>query len=332
MTDELQVERVRGFSFEYHAIYEISKSPSMPAPLWLAVLSRDIRKLPPAPLKRGPSAVDGSSGTLSAARASSSNSVQGVTDSATAVETSRSDSVTPGEELLQAPPIRSFRRKKRRRAHVPERAPTLEPRGWNEFDHPEDGEDGGEAYTVSFDPNEVNAFDRFFERVARVFKRRRSQTSEEREALLTRSPSSAGDDPSSSEDEENATVTRPKRGYGTLPRLSISGQHRASTSRSTVPATPRKPVLSALTSICLASSVAILVLAYVLATTGKRKLAKEVNAGIIFAVASSLILAIIGFASLLREQETVWTAWALAVVVLIVDAVGSGGLLAWMLG
>lgn len=76
----------------------------------------------------------------------------------------------------------------------------------------------------------------------------------------------------------------------------------------------------------------ILVVAYILAMTGKHKLARQVEAGVLFSIVSSLIFAVIGVVSLLGQRGLGWIPWTVAIGVLTIDAVGAGGLLAWMLG
>ena len=51
----------------------------------------------------------------------------------------------------------------------------------------------------------------------------------------------------------------------------------------------------------------------------------------LFAVGTSLLFAVAGSAGLLRSTEVASWAWAAGVAVIVVDAVGSAGLLAWML-
>ena len=197
---------MRGFSFEYHGTWEMCRSPTIPSPFWVPILSRDIRKLPPPATKYPSTTAEGASGARSATQSSSRGSLQFVTDSTTAVETTRSDSVTFHEEL-DAPPLRSFR-KKRRRAYPPQPAeqPEQQPQQkyWSEYDHPEDGSDaGGDAYVIYIDPNAKSALDRLFDKIGRIFYGRKKF---EHEALLT--PSSHDNDIfSSSEDDENLSST-----------------------------------------------------------------------------------------------------------------------------
>ncbi|KAK4549662.1 hypothetical protein LTR36_004963 [Oleoguttula mirabilis] len=309
------VERIPGFSMEYHAIWETHRgSPKIAAPFWLPVLSRDIRKLPPPAIPRNSSSAD--------ATPPSRGSVTGVTDSTTAVETTCSDSVIPEE--MDVPPARSFRKKRKRAYPPPPQQP--EQRYWSEYDHPEDGsDDAGDAYVIYIDPNEKSTLESLFERLGSLFGRSRP---EGEDGLLTEA-SSAKDDESSSDEAATPAATPRQRSYGTI--------RRASTTRTTqyvAPAAPTQPRPSVphMTPICYVASLVILVMAYILAMTGRRKSAYEVDFGVIFAIASSLLFAVIGFASLLRLPHVSYTTWGLGIFVLIVDAVCSGGLLAWMLG
>ncbi|KAK3678632.1 hypothetical protein LTR78_001930 [Recurvomyces mirabilis] len=314
------VERVRGFSLEYHAIWLTSKSAEIPAPLWLPMLERDIRKLPPPAMKRTSS----SAIQTPASRDSANN----ITDSTTAVETTRSDSITQQSEL-EVPPLRSFRKKRRR--NLPEATAHQETRYWSEYDHPEEPEDGDSSgYAIYIDPNEKSGFDEFFDRLGRLFKRKRPA---EEEPMLS-GQTSPKDDETSDDDDEVVTVKPRQKSYGTLGLSTSRNASGRSQHRSDLEAQTQTNVTSIahIRSVCYIASLVILLVALMLATTGRHKLRYEVNVGVIFAISSSLFFAIAGFATLLRQQDVSYTAWAVGILVLVIDAIGSGGLLAWMLG
>ncbi|KAK3074804.1 hypothetical protein LTR53_002470 [Teratosphaeriaceae sp. CCFEE 6253] len=314
------LERVRGFSMEYHAIWETARSASIPPPFWLPVLDRDIRKLPPPAMKRMPSTASSADRTPQ-----SRGSANGVTDSTTAVETGRSDSAT---QELEAPPIRSFR-KKRRRDRTQEPIGQKQPKYWSEYDHPEDG-DANDAYVIYMDPNQKSAFEAMFSRLGGIFSRRKKPAEEE--ALLTE-PATPRDSESSDDDNETATIKPPRvRAYGTLlrPSRAASGSHRAASAPT--PAPSRFALLPQMTAVSYVASLIILAVAYLLASTGRHRQRYQVDVGVVLAVGSSLFFAIVGFAALLRRPDVSVPAWGLGVLVLVVDAVGAGGLLAWMLG
>ncbi|GAB7364895.1 hypothetical protein MBLNU230_g5686t1 [Neophaeotheca triangularis] len=344
------VERVPGFSLEYHAVYAAHEPKHVSPPFWMSLLHRDIRKLPPS------IATKRTSNTSSPARVSSSpSSAVGVTDSTTAVEGTQSSINTE----IEAPQLRSFR-KKRTRAHAPqEHAHQQQQQYWNEYDNPEDS-DQGDAYVIYVDPNERTVFDKIFEPLASLFTRRPKKlnhSAPEEEGLLPRTPTDAS--PTSSDDETSTTPRRSKHSaprqpfanntYGSLPTHASQPYLR---SRSKPHAYSSSPFLPHFTAVCLIASLCLLFVAYILVSTGKHKYAAEVDAGVVFAVGSCLLFAVIGFGSLLREKgrvggiggkamgpggvvvrgEVSWVAWGMATAVVVVDAVGAGGLLAWMLG
>ncbi|KAK0333732.1 hypothetical protein LTR02_004783 [Friedmanniomyces endolithicus] len=329
------VERVRGFSMEYHAIWQTANSSKIPSPFWLPVLDRDIRKLPPPAMKRTPSSA-GRSPT-------SAGSVNGATDSTTAVETGRSDSA-PHE--LEAPPIRSFR-KKRRRNHLQSPSKQQQAKYWSEYDHPED-EEGGDAYVIYMDPNQKSTLDTIFDKLTGLFTRpRRPNPNDEEEEALLHEPSTPKSSESSDDDDDDAADTsstrtpKPRvRSYGTLipqPTTRLTSipesHHHHHHPSPTTATTPRRrtPFLSHLTLIAYISSLTILSVAYVLAATGRHRQRHQVEFGVVGAVCSSLFFAIAGFASLLRQREVSWVGWGVGWAVLGVDVLGAGGLVSWLL-
>lgn len=314
------VERVRGFSMEYHAIWHVCQPANASAPFWIPALSQDIRKLPPPALGHSDSnGTELSSGSASAPSGSVGTvSGPGMTDSSTAVGTTAGSSLMVSD--LEQPPLRSFR-KKRNRAQQ-EGPLAVEQRYWSEYDHPEEGVD--DAYVIYIDPNEESSFDRLMASIGALFSRRK-QPARDGESLL-RSPQTPREDESSS-DEDNApsSGTRTHRGYGTV--SCHEGSTRMKRQRGV-----RGPFLPPSTVICLAASAVILIIGYALAATGRHRLARAVYAGIIFAVASGLLFAIGGLVFLSRMRNVRRLAVAVAVGVVVVDAIAAGGLLAWMLG
>ncbi|KAK1073922.1 hypothetical protein LTR74_001479 [Friedmanniomyces endolithicus] len=325
------VERVRGFSMEYHAIWQTAKSSSIPPPFWLPILDRDIRKLPPPAIKRTPSSADRSP--------TSAGSVNGATDSTTAVETGRSDSAT---HELETPPIRSFR-KKRRRSHPQHPPKQQQAKYWSEYDHPED-EEAGDAYVIYMDPDQKSTLDTIFDKLTGLFTRpRRPKPDDEEEALLHEPGTPKSSESSDDDDDADTSSTRtPKsrlRSYGTLDpqpttRLTSIPESHHHPSSPTTATTPRRrtPFLPHLTLIAYISSLTILSVAYVLAATGRHRQRYQVNFGVVGAVCSSLFFAIAGFASLLRQREISWVGWGVGWGVLGVDVLGAGGLVSWLLG
>lgn len=335
-TDLLQIldqshllERVRGFSLHYHAVWQACETPSIAAPFWLPMLSRDIRKLPPPDVKtRG--SVSGRSGLLgsgsqSATQASTStNSILGTGDSTTAAETERHVSMPPPDELESAP-LRSFR-KKRRSGHAKPLHPQHQ-RYWSEYDHNEDGETNNDAYVLYIDPEEKSTLERLFDRLLGSVTGRKSASDEE--AALLPSPTSPKDDETSS-DEEDAEVRRDQNTtYGTLRRHGGKSSPLRTIASAAV---PQRTLLPQTTTICLAASVAILVVAYILASASGHKYTAEADVGILFSIGCSLAFAVVGFVTLLRQTSRSRASVAVVIAVIMLDAVCSGGLLAWVLG
>lgn len=323
------VERVRGFSMEYHAIWHLYKPNTVAAPFWVTTLSRDIRKLPPATSRRSNSGTGtGSQSPKSPLNAmgtaSNGSSVMGTTDgTTTAVGTSRNPSMGFADSDAAAPPLRAFRKKRRR--EFPEAPAQPQAKYWSEYDHPEDGSDAGDAYVIYIDPNERSSFEVFFDKLGRFFSRK----SKAEDNSLPSSPSIGNDDESSSDEDSRLMPRRPKS-YGAI-RTHSQRKHGQSARVYEQEHDP-SALLPQFAAVSLVASLVILVVAYLLAATGKHKLATEVDAGVVFAIASSLIFSIVGVAALWREEDVRMATWVLAGTMFSIDAVGSAGLLAWVLG
>ncbi|WPH00932.1 Hypothetical protein R9X50_00376600 [Acrodontium crateriforme] len=311
------VERVRGFSFEAHAIWTTCQLSNQSPPMWLPLLTRDIRKLPPSAPQRPMNHSRGGSGAQSATAGSSS--------------TYNDQEATDATVTFDNPPIRSFR-KKRRRAY-PERNPEQQSqRYWSEYDHPEDMSDGGngadDAYVIYIDPNQKSAFEGLIDRIGDFF-RRPSPRSQDEEAYMT--PASPRDDESSSDEEETTGLisnrTRSRTSYG-----ATTGTHGENMVYLPFQQQESNASPNPIAAISFIASVAILVTAYFLVLTSRRKLRYGVDAGVIFAMVCSLFFALFGFGALFRQPGKVNSlTWTAAGTVLTVDIVGSAGLLAWML-
>ncbi|GAB7348300.1 hypothetical protein MBLNU459_g6280t1 [Dothideomycetes sp. NU459] len=328
------VERVRGFSLEYHAVWHCCRPANVVAPFWIPLMQKDIRKLPRVVTKRSSSRNDLGYGSQSATPQFSSNtSAAGDgTGDTTAVE-GRSPASTTVAEQLQTPPLSSFKKKRTRGYPRPVQQQPSQAKYWSEYDHPEESEDDN-AYVLYVDPNAESTLSQAWRNLRSLFRRR--QKSKHNTSLATDGTLEAGpseDDSLSSSDDELLAANRApqRRSYGTLGR--IMPRHDAS-NQMTQPAAQNEPEwLPQLTVTCLGASIAILICGFILAATGRRKQASEVDAGIIFAVISSLLFAISGVASMFgRGYSPLWTTKVFALGVLAVDAIASGGLLAWILG
>jgi hypothetical protein len=211
------VERVRGFSMEYHAIWHLYKPSTVAAPFWITMLTRDIRKLPPATTRRPTSgnATGAGSPATENTTASNGSSVIGTTDgTTTAVGTSRNPSMGYGDSPSEAtaPPLRAFRKKRRRDFSEATQQPQA--KYWSEYDHPEDGSDAGDAYVIYIDPNERSSFEVFFDKLARLFSRKPKHDDDD---LLSTPSVVHDDDEESSSDEGARLLSRKPKTYGALP-------------------------------------------------------------------------------------------------------------------
>ncbi|KAF2642364.1 hypothetical protein P280DRAFT_478490 [Massarina eburnea CBS 473.64] len=149
------LERVRGFSLEAHAVWTCCKPEAMAAPLWMPLLKKDIRKLPP-PIKRQrrkDSTANVSVAQLSPPQTSTSTTSQ--TDGFSSPYTPRGESsATSAPEFVDPPSLQAFRKKKRQpySAYPPPMQAEPEPqRYWNEYDNPESEDEG---YYIYIDPDE----------------------------------------------------------------------------------------------------------------------------------------------------------------------------------
>ena len=140
-------------------------------------------------------------------------------------------------------------------------------------------------------------------------------------------PRTPPEEESSDEESESAAIkSRTKsnaRSFGTFATAPSPATH---------PQRERSTFFGQVAAPCYAASIAILVVAYILRLTGRRKYINEVHYGVLFAMVCSLAFAAMGFMSVLRSGAQGYATWAILAGVLIIDVVGSGALLAWMFG
>lgn len=305
------VERVRGFSLEYHAVWHCCQPANTVAPFWIPLLQKDIRKLPKSVgWGRRDNTVSSNMGsqatTPNMSVANTSESGHGDT---TAVEEQPDNGHITILDELQAPRLGSANKKRTGSYHA--RALPKQ-KYWSEYDNPSDGEDE-DAYVLFIDPDAESGFSQAWQNLVGIFTPKSSKAGK-RDPLLGRN------DSIDSSDEETRIGSR--HSYGTIATTSTSN------------GSPNRTFwLPAITMTCLGASIAIMVVGYLLAMTGRKKQYQEVDAGIIFAVVSSLLFAISGVATMFGPGAgTIWTARLIALTVLAVDAIASGALLAWILG
>lgn len=321
-----QVERVRGFSLEYQSIWQTYRPDNIPPPFWEPLLSRDIRKIPPPAMTRSGTTTRTTSGTQSAG---SGDSLLSTTDSGTAVETSQ-------VSQLESPPPKSFRKKKRRAYPEAEASPKQQEqqRYWNEYDNPEDDDNpDADAFVIYVDPNQQSSFDRFFDNIAKLFGQRQ-YADDENQALLT--GQSTPEDEESSDDEAGSTAilgsrAKPLSQFGTFTR---SAPHTSGVVAQQQEA--NFPYLGHFASVCYVASLILLGVAYIFHTTARHRYLRKVHFGVLLCMVFSLMFVALGFLAVARSGTTMRpvrpAVWIISIAVLVVDAVGSGGLLAWILG
>ncbi|KAL9106390.1 MAG: hypothetical protein Q9227_008591 [Pyrenula ochraceoflavens] len=314
-------ERVRGFSLEAFAIYSLFASDKATAPVWQPLLEQDIRKLPPKQHPRttrkdrpsldptpdastAPSSADGpSDGTFS---------TQFIPSSATSpVETMAEDTAEniDQKERAKSPHKRALRRN-----------PTTNQsqRYWNEFDDIENNE--VEPYTILVDPDApinfpgYQAIRSLLEKLRSPFSHPRGDHDKaniaERQALLPKTdanPSSPTSIETSDESDDAAILRRPSH-----PRLHHPRPRRL-TRRTSTRLTPARRQ-SRETAIfytylgCFAASFALLIVTSVLETTGRRKAAVQVDAGVLVGVSAAFVFGLLGVCLMFTRKETL--GWA----------------------
>ncbi|MCJ1466927.1 hypothetical protein MMC07_005549 [Pseudocyphellaria aurata] len=333
-------ERVRGFSLETHAVARLCQPEGMPRPYWIPALDHDIRKIP-APTKgsnRRGSTSPLSAGDVSTGQASASGDGQLSSGfSAPMAEssaTSAPDSGVPSrisEVKKKRSPI--SREKKPLRRQLSGSSSAQHPRYWNEFD---DGDEGSEneAYTIFVDPNARSTFPgaaalgkaigRLTTSVKPSCRKVRtwlgsspkSFMPEERQALID--DEYRGIQPSAEEDNDcdpgyAARLLR-HRHYSTM---SPPAARAAQAVRS------RDHLLSRACVAFFFASFALLLLANILNTTGRRRDAATVDLGVIVGVIASLVFAVVAVGTMVgRTEDLGWLHRALVLVLFALDCVG----------
>ncbi|KAF2441812.1 SPX-domain-containing protein [Karstenula rhodostoma CBS 690.94] len=193
------VERVRGFSLQAQAVWACCRPMAMSAPIWTPLLEKDIRKLPPT-TKRERRKANSTTG-------SSRHSAPGTPGASTGGHSSPSTPLhdTSATSVEEAPPLRAFR-KKRKSSAVPEQAQPEQQRYWNEYDNPEDEDEG---YYIYVDPDAEVKFpgQELFEGLAKQTRRLFGITEHaEEDSCASSAESSDGED----------SPVNPPNGYGTF--------------------------------------------------------------------------------------------------------------------
>jgi SPX domain protein involved in polyphosphate accumulation len=321
------VERVRGFSLEYHSVWYCCQPENVVPPFWVPLMQKDIRKVPTAASRRRAYNHDSSYGSQSTTpqMSTSTGSIGDRTGDLTAVEEQSPPRIQIPDQLA-TPPMSAFR-KKRKSAY--NRAGSALPKQayWNEFDDPSGSEDEG-AYVLYIDPNEVSSATKTWRRIRSLWSKNKST---DQEALLghdgTNEHGMVEESVTSSDDEAQTPRRTQQRAYGTLNHSSSQAVGHDAQVYHQYP-----DWVTQMSATCLVASMLLLCIGYILVATGKRKLASEVDAGVVLAVASSLAFAVSGVGAVFSRSTPRWPLATLVIGILVADVAAASVLLTWAFG
>jgi hypothetical protein len=321
------VERVRGFSLEYHSVWYCCQPENVVPPFWVPLMQKDIRKVPTAASRRRAYNHDSSYGSQSTTpqMSTSTGSVGDRTGDLTAVEEQSPPRIRIPDQLA-TPPLSAFR-KKRKSAYG--RAGSALPKQayWNEFDDPSGSEDEG-AYVLYINPNEVSSATKTWRRIRSLWSKNKPS---DQEALLghdgTNEHGMIEESVTSSDDEAQTPRRAQHRAYGTLNQATnqVVGHNPQVYHQ-------QPDWVTQMSATCLVASMLLLCIGYILVATGKRKLASEVDAGVVLAVASSLTFAVSGVGAIFNRGTPRWPIATLVIGILVADVAAASVLLTWAFG
>ncbi|GAB7342108.1 hypothetical protein MBLNU457_g0381t1 [Dothideomycetes sp. NU457] len=307
------VERVRGFSLEYHAVWDVAQPQGVAPPSWLSLLEQDLKKMP-----------DFEEPQAAIASSSSDFASQATTPQVLTSTSSDAGNTLDGSTGRKPVPLAKTTRTQRQHNRVQQ---PPQQKYWNEFDHPEDSDDDN-AFVLYINPNEESWFDNAWSNIRSIFHKKEAG---EHKSLLSHdqdleSGTASREDSEDSDNELGPRVRQAQpRAYGTINQQIDTMQLRSAEQKSAL-YIPRLALIS------LIASIIILTIGYILASTGRRgrKKIQQTDAGIIFAVASSLAFAGVGVVAMFTRRKGIgWLMWALGGAVVSAIAVLSGVLLAW---
>ncbi|KAF2625311.1 hypothetical protein BU25DRAFT_412750 [Macroventuria anomochaeta] len=324
------VERVRGFSVEAHVVWTCCKPSSMSAPHWISLLDKDIRKLP-EPVKRHSRKARGS---MSGSNTQSSPPLTLTSNTSFDGQLSPStlrngeSSATSAQDLIDPPSLQAFR-KKHRKSYSDYSTPVVreEPesqRYWNEYDHPEDEDEG---YYIYVDPNASVKFpgqetlEAWTKKTRKMFGMR--VQAEERSLLSAVEDGTTDDEESGS---ESPFGWNPRSNYGTITSqngdahvgyFSSLFRGRVNPHHDAEALQERRSLLSELQarnrerertkfcfySTCLAAAFAIDFILGLMTMTSRKKERGAVDAGVLFGAVCTLVLCIVAVISMKTRRE-----------------------------
>lgn len=304
----------------------------MSAPHWISVLDKDIRKLP-EPVKRrsrkNRGSVSGSNTQSSPPMTSTSNTSFDGQLSPSTLRNGES-SATSAQDLVDPPSLQAFRKKHRK--PYAEYAPAVreEPesqRYWNEYDHPEDEEEG---YYIYVDPNASVKFpgqetlEAWTKKTRQLFGMRLQ--AEERSLLSTVEDGTTDDESG----DESTLGFNPRNNYGTMSSHNGSAHEgyfsslfrgRINPYHDAEAIQERRSLLSELQArererettkfrfycTCLAAAFAIDFILGLMTMTSRKKERGAVDVGVLFGAVCTLMLCIVALVSMKsRRQKLGW--------------------------
>ncbi|KAL9021332.1 MAG: hypothetical protein Q9185_001442 [Variospora sp. 1 TL-2023] len=337
-------ERIRGFSLETHAVATLCEPQCMPPPYWLPALEQDLRKLPAttrtATSRKPPSQLSPGSSILGRASTSATSTVDGPTSSGFSGPAVQSSATSVPESAGPAPKLarKKKRRPLRKNGSLRQQIATdRQPRYWNEYDDGDENSDN-EPFAIYIDPNKST-----FPSISRAISSLAShaKTSSKKIGLWLRSSDkpancapAAGFDGNSSfnqtatSDDDSDIDDSP-----TDPLLYHTRQRQYSTFNNRVRVNRAfRARESFLGRCCLAffiASFALLIVAALLASSGRRRAIFRVHVGVITGAVSSLVFAIAGVMCMFKRRGSVGIIQRIIVfAALAVNCIGSGILLA----
>jgi hypothetical protein len=303
----------------------------MSAPHWISLLEKDIRKLP-EPVKRhsrkARGSVSGSNAQSSPPMTSTSNTSFDGQLSPSTLRNGES-SATSAQDFVDPPSLQAFRKKHRKPlSDFPPPVVHEEPesqRYWNEYDHPEDEDDG---YYIYVDPNASIKFPGQETLEAWTKKTRKMlgmRLQAEEQPLLSAAEDGTTDDEETG--DESLVGWNPRSNYGTIASRNDSGSHegyfssvfrgKVNPHREAEALQERRSLLSELQvrqrerettkfrfySTCLAAAFAIDCILGLMTMTSRKKERGAVDAGVLFGAFCTLSLCIVAVISMKTRRE-----------------------------
>ena len=317
-------ERVRGFSLQTHAVYTICCPPEITRPLWMSILDKDIRKVPPKQAKSSVKRTLEVSGESSKGNSVSAGSTDGRTSTGFSANTMPSSATSVQNSAVEDGLVSPTGTGKKRKFPIPRDVPVknAEPikRYWNEFDDGSEAGDG-EAYTIFVDPDTSFGFPgaTMVSNTGTVVRNAAKASGRKLQLWLNfgspkqdpaRAPllseqsrqSSYSPDVEDSSDSEILNppkIRAPSFARGKFGRRTSSVRERRQKSRE----------IGLLRTYlgCFTAAYILLVVTTILQTTAKRKAAFEADVGVVVGVVASLCLGVMAMGMMsLRNERVSW--------------------------